>query len=71
MQDFPETLLQSGLLGHWNDAIDALTSLLGPVALNGPISSDNLQKHDHDLDDIGNTSFGYDCLDLMPFYSAT
>ena len=43
MQDFPETLYLSGLLGHWNDAIDALTSLLGPVALNGLISSDNPQ----------------------------
>ena len=43
MQDSPETLHQSGLLGHWNDAVDALASLLGPAALNGPISSDNLQ----------------------------
>ena len=43
MQDFPETLYLSGLLGHWNDAIDALTSLLEPVALNGLISSDNPQ----------------------------
>ena len=43
MQDLPETPRQSGLLGHWNDAIDALTSLLEPAALNGPISSDILQ----------------------------
>ena len=43
MQDFPETLYLSNLLGHWNDAIGALTSLLGPAALNGPISSDNPQ----------------------------
>ena len=60
MQDFPETLHQSGLLGHWNDAIDALTSLLGLVTLNGPISFDNLQQYDHDLDDSGSTSIGYD-----------
>ena len=60
MQDFPETLHQSGLLGHWNDAIDALTSLLGPAALNGPTSSDNLQLYGHDLDDNGSTGFGYD-----------
>ena len=59
MQDFPETLHQSGLLGHWNDAIDALTSLLGPAALNGPTSSDNLQFYDHDLDDNGSTGFNY------------
>ena len=71
MQDFPKTSYLSGLLGHWNDAIDALTSLLGPVALNDPISSDNPQKHDCDLDDIGNTGFGCDCLDLLPFFSAT
>ena len=71
MQDFPETLYQSGLLGHWNDAINALTSLFELVALNDLISSDNLQWRDHDLDDIGNTGFGYDCLDLLPFYSAT
>ena len=70
MQDFPETLHQSGLLGHWNDAIDALTSLLGPATLNGLIISDNLQQYDHDLDDNGSTGFGYDCLDLLPFYSA-
>ena len=60
MQDFPETLHQSGLLGHWNDAIDALTSLLGPATLNGLIISDNLQQYDHDLDDNGSTGFGYD-----------
>ena len=60
MQDFPETLHQSGLLGHWNDAIDALTSLLGLAALNGLTSSDNLQQYDHDLDDNGSTGFGYD-----------
>ena len=60
MQDFPETLHQSGLLGHWNDAIDALTSFLRPAALNGPTSSDNLQQYDHDLDDNGSTGFGYD-----------
>ena len=71
MQDFPETQYQSGLLGHWNDAIDASTSLLGPVVLNDPISSDNLQWHDHGLDGTGNTDFGYDCLDLLPSYSAT
>ena len=70
MQDFPETLHQSGLLGHWNGAIDALTSPLGPAALNGPTSFDNLQWRDRDLDDNGSTGFGYDCLDLLPFYSA-
>ena len=60
MQDFPETSNQSSLIGHQNDAIDALTSLLGPVALNGPISSNNLQQYDHDPDDNGSTGFGYD-----------
>ena len=60
MQDFPETPNQSGLLGHWNDAIDALTCLLGPVAPNGPTSSDNLQQYDHDPDDNGSTGFSYD-----------
>ena len=60
MQGFPETLHQSGLLGHQNDAIDALTSLLGPAALNGPTSFDNLQQYDHDLDDNGSTGFDYD-----------
>ena len=59
MQDFPETPNQSSLLGHWNDAIDALTSLLGPAAPNSPTSSDNLQQYDHDPDDNGNTGFGY------------
>ena len=60
MQDFPEAPNQSGLLGHWNDAIDALTSLLRPAAPNGPTSSNNLQQYDHDPDDSGSTSFGYD-----------
>ena len=60
MQDFPETLHQSSLLGHCNDAIDALTSLIGPATLNGPTSSDNLQQYDHDPDDNGSTGFGYD-----------
>ena len=59
MQDFPKTLNQSGLLGHWNGAIDALTSLLEPAALNGPTSSSNLQQYDHDPDDNGSTGFGY------------
>ena len=43
MQDFPKTPNQSGLLGHWNGAIDALTSLLGPIAPNDPTNSGNLQ----------------------------
>ena len=43
MQDFPEAPNQSGLLGHWNDAIDALAFLLGPATPNDPTSSDNLQ----------------------------
>ena len=60
MQDFPETPNQSGLLGHQNDAINALTSLLGPAALNDPTSFDNLQQYDHDLNDNGSTGFGYD-----------
>ena len=60
MQHFPETPNRSGLLGHWNDAIDALASLLGPAAPNDPTSSNNLQQYDHDLDDSGSTSIGYD-----------
>ena len=60
MQDFPEMLNQSGLLSHWNDAINALTSLLGLAAPNDLTSSDNLQQYDHDLDDNGSTGFGYD-----------
>ena len=59
MQDFPKTPNQSGLLSHWNGAIDALTSLLRPAVPNGPTSSDNLQQYDHDPDDNGNTGFGY------------
>ena len=60
MEDFPETPNQSGFLGHWNDTIDALTSLFGSAALNGLTSSDNLQQYDHDLDDNGSIGFGYD-----------
>ena len=60
MQDFPETLNRSGLLVHWNDAINALASLLGPAAPNDPTSSDNLQQYDHDPDDSGSTGFGHD-----------
>ena len=59
MQDFPEMPNQFGLLGRWNGATDALTSLLGPTAPNGPISSGNLQYYDHDPDDNGSTGFGY------------
>ena len=43
MQHSPETLNQSGLLGHWNGARDVLTSLLKPIVLNDPTSSYNLQ----------------------------
>ena len=60
MQDFPETPNQFGLLDHWNDAINALTSLLRLAVPNDPTSSDNLQQYDHDLDDNGSTGFGYD-----------
>ena len=60
MQDLPETPNQFGLLGHWNGAIDALTSLLGPTTPNDPTNSDNLQQYDHDPDDNGSTDFGYD-----------
>ena len=70
MQHFPETPNQSGLLGHWNDAIDVLTSLLGLTAPNDPTNSCSLQWYDHDLDDNGSTGFGYDWLDLLPSYSA-
>ena len=70
MQRSPITLNLSGLLGHWNGAIDVLTSLLGPTAPNDPTNSCNLQWYDHDLNDDGNTGFGYDWLDLLPSYSA-
>ena len=60
MQDFPETPNWFGLLGHWNDVIDALASLLGPAAPNDPTSSNNLQQYDHDLDDSGSTGISYD-----------
>ena len=43
MQDFPETPNQLGLLGHWNGAIDILTSPLGPAVPNGLTSFGNLQ----------------------------
>ena len=59
MKDFPKTPNQSGLLGHWNGAIDALSSLLGPIAPNDPTNSGNLQQYDHDPDDNGSTGFGY------------
>ena len=60
MQDFPETPNQSGLLGHWNGAINALTSILRLAAPNGPTSSGNLQQYDHDPNDNSSTGFGYD-----------
>ena len=59
MQDFPKTPNQSGFLGHWNGAIDTLTSPLGPAIPNGPTSSGNLQQYNHDPDDNGSTGFGY------------
>ena len=59
MQDFPEMLNQSGLLGHWNGAINALTSLLRPTAPNDSTNSGNLQQYDHDPNDNGSTGFGY------------
>ena len=59
MQDFLEMPNQFGLLSHWNVAIDALTSLLGSVAPNGPTSSGNLQQYDNDTDDYGSIGFGY------------
>ena len=59
MQDFPETPNQLGLLGHWNGAIDILTSPLGPAVPNGLTSFGNLQQYDHDPDDNGSTGFGY------------
>ena len=70
MQRFPETLNQSSLLGHWNGTRDALTSPLGPIVPNDPTNFCNLQQYDHDLDDNGNTGFGYDSLDLLPFCAA-
>ena len=60
MQDLLEMPNQFGLLGHWNGAIDVLTSLLGSTTPNDPTNSDNLQQYDHDPDDNGSTDFGYD-----------
>ena len=59
MQHFLEMSNQSGLLDLWNGAIDVLTSLLRPTALNNPTNSYNLQWYDHDPDDNGSTGFGY------------
>ena len=70
MQHFPETSNQSGLLGHRNGAINVLTSLLRPTAPNDPTNSCSLQRYNYDLDDNGNIDFGYDWLDLLPFYLA-
>ena len=70
MQCFPETPNQSGLLGHWNGAIDVLTSLLGPTAPNNPTNSCNLQWYDHDIDDNGSTGLSCDSLDPLPSCSA-
>ena len=70
MQHSPETLNQSGLLGHWNGARDVLTSLFRPIVPNDPTNSCNLQQYDRDLDDNGSTGFGCDSLDLLPFCSA-
>ena len=70
MQHFLETPNQSGLLGHRNGARDVLTSLLEPIAPNDPTNSCNLQWYDHDLNDDGNTGFGYYWLDLLSSCSA-
>ena len=70
MQRFPKTPNQSGLLGHWNGARDALTSLLGPIVPNDLTNFCNLQQYVHDPDDNGSTGFGYDSLDLLPSCSA-
>ena len=70
MQRFLETPNRPALLNPWNGARDVLTSLLEPIVPNGPINFCNLQLYDHDLDDNGNTGFGYDSLDLLPSCSA-
>ena len=70
MQHFPETLNQSGLLGHWNGARDVLTSLLGPIVPNDPTDFCNLQQYDCDLDDNGSIGSGCNSLDLLPSYLA-
>ena len=70
MQRFPGTPNQSSLLGHWNDARDALTSLLGPIVPNDPTNFCNLQQYVHDLDDNGSTGFGCDSQDLLLSYQA-
>ena len=43
MQRFPGMPNQSGLLGHWNDARDALTSPLGLIVPNDLTNFYNLQ----------------------------
>ena len=60
MQHFPETPNQSGLLDHWNDARDALTSLLEPIVPNDLTNFYNPWWYVHDPDDIGSKGFGYD-----------
>ena len=43
MQHSLKMLNHPGLLGHWSGARDVLTSLLGPIVLDDPTSSYNLQ----------------------------
>ena len=43
MQHFPEMPSLLDLLGHWSDARDVLTSLLGPIVPNDPTNFCNLR----------------------------
>ena len=69
-QHFHETPSLFGYLGHWSDARDALTSLLGPIVPNDPTNFCNFRQCVHDPDDNGKKVFGCDSQDLLPSYSA-
>ena len=69
MQHFLKTPSSLGLLGHWSDARDALTSLLGPIVPNDPTNFCNLRLV-HNPDDNGSIGFGCNSQDLLPSYLA-
>ena len=69
-QHFPETPNSFGLLSHWSDARDALTSLLGPIVPNDPTNFCNPWWYVYDPGDIGSKGFDYDSQDLLSSYSA-
>ena len=56
----------SVLPAHRNDAIAALTCLLGQVSLGDPTSFYNPQSYDHGLNGINNRGFDFAFQDFPP-----